>query len=60
MSKDQNEVKAAAVVADNVSFGQRMARWIDDPFASVIVGIVMPAIASSLVLSGIWALGTVS
>ena len=60
MSREQNEVHAVAAVAEDASFGQRMARWIDDPFASVIVGIVMPAIASSLVLSGIWALGAVS
>jgi hypothetical protein len=60
MSKQQNETNAVAVAADNATFGHRMARWIDDPFASVIVGIVMPVVASSLVLSGIWALGVVS
>ena len=57
MSNTQNEVP---VVTETLSIGQRMARWIDDPFASMIVGIVTPAVASTLVLSGIWALGVVS
>lgn len=57
MSNIENEV---TVGAETLSIGQRMARWIDDPFASMIVGIVTPAVASTLVLSGIWALGIVS
>jgi hypothetical protein len=56
-NKEINEVTAAAEAA---TFGQRLARWIDDPFASIIVGIVTPVVASSVVLSGIWALGVVN
>jgi hypothetical protein len=57
MSNTQN---AVTVVTETLSFGQRLARWIDDPFSSVIVGIVTPAVASTLVLSSIWALAVVS
>ena len=60
MSEQSHEVIEATVAAEAATFGQRLSRWIDDPFASVIVGIVIPAVASSLVLSGIWAMGVVS
>lgn len=60
MSDTTNEATEVTVAAQESSFGQRLARWIDDPFASIIFGIVTPVVASSVVLSGIWALGIVS
>ena len=60
MSDTTNEVNEVTAAVEENTVGQRLARWIDDPFASVIFGIVTPAVASSVVLSGIWALGIVS
>ena len=60
MSDTTNEVTDVTAAAEETTFGQRLARWIDDPFASIIVGIVTPVVASSVVLSGIWALGVVN
>ncbi len=57
MSDTNQEVHEAPVVTEELTFGQRLSRWIDDPSASVVVGIVIPAVASTLVLSGIWAMG---
>ena len=57
MSDINTEVNEAPVATEELRLGQRFARWIDDPSASVVVGIVIPAVASSLVLSGIWAIG---
>jgi len=57
MSDINKEVNETSVATEELTFGQRLSRWIDDPSASVVVGIVIPAVASSLVLSGIWAMG---
>lgn len=52
--KTETETKTAAL-----PLSARLAQWIDDPFASVIVGTVAPTVAVVVVFSGIWGLGQI-
>ena len=55
MSEVRVEVTNATPVAIE-TFGQKLARWIDDPFASVIVGLVAPSAAVVVVGGAIFGL----
>jgi hypothetical protein len=55
MSEVRTDV-STALPAVAETFGQKLARWIDDPFASVIVGLVAPSAAVAVVVSAIFAL----
>ena len=52
MSAPKPQPEATAIAAP-LTLSQRLAQWIDDPFASVIVGTVAPAVAVVFVFSGI-------
>ena len=57
MSEVRADVIANAVPAVAAeTFGQKLARWIDDPFASVIVGLVAPSAAVAVVVTAIFGL----
>jgi hypothetical protein len=58
MAVTNNDLPPRSVPARE-SLGQRLARWIDDPFASVIVGIVAPTAAVAIVVGAIAGLGVV-
>lgn len=47
-------------VVSQVAAESRLARWIDDPFASVILGIVAPTAAVSLLVGAILGLGLIA
>ena len=55
-TEDHSLQKAAAPQVANDS---RLARWIDDPFASVILGIVAPTAAVSVLVGAIAGLGLI-
>jgi hypothetical protein len=55
MSEVRADVSNATPVAAE-TFGQKLARWIDDPFASVIVGLVAPSAAVAVVVTSIFGL----
>ena len=55
-SEHRSETEAKAVA---LPLSARLARWIDDPFASVIVGTVAPTVAVIVVFSGISGLGLI-
>ena len=46
---DQQPVAPVAASASDAN--SRVSRWIEDPFASVIAGIIIPAFAVALLLS---------
>ena len=52
--KSETETKAVAL-----PLSARLAGWIDDPFASVIVGTIAPTVAVIVVFSGISGLGLI-
>ena len=54
----QDTVNEAGQVAAG-GLAQTLVRVIEDPFGSVIVGIVAPAAAVAMVVSGIYGLGVV-
>jgi hypothetical protein len=59
MSAPDNHETIDTQVPGQRTFGEKMASVIDDPFGSVIAGIVAPTIAVGFVISGILGLGLV-
>jgi hypothetical protein len=55
---DSNDL-IAPEAAGPESLAQKLARWIDDPFASVIVGLVAPTAAVAVVVSSIYGIGLI-
>jgi hypothetical protein len=57
MSNNVNSDLHAATTKE--TFGEKTARWIDDPVGSVVAGIAFPTAAVGIVIGGIWGLGFV-
>ena len=55
MTRNQNQqTQAIAATATSDQLGERLARWIQDPFASAIAATVATSCAVGFVLSGMW------
>ena len=59
MSSNTAETTTDNTTPTKETFAQKTARWIDDPVASVVAGIIFPTVAVGVVLSGIFGLGLV-
>ena len=59
MSVSDHNSSPAAQSATAGSFGQKLAKWIDDPVGSVVVGTAFPAAAVMFLVGGIYGIGLI-
>lgn len=55
---DQNSAPATQVATDE-AFGQKLAKWIDDPVGSVVVGTAFPMAAVMFLVGGLYGVGLI-
>ena len=56
---NQNTKPAVDVAVAKAGFGQNLAKWIDDPVGSVVVGTIFPAAAVMFLVGGIYGIGLI-